>query len=429
MNNNLSKDSLATILMCSNLGMDIKNDTIKPFTIKQWNELSSKLINSEMKRPAAFFETNEQEWKRYLMISDDEVMRIKKLLSRAGQIAIELEYLNSTGIYVTTRAEENYPERLKKVLKKNSPPVIFYCGNIDIAKSDGVAVVGSREIDEKALDFTKTLVKKCIAQGFVVVSGGARGVDSAAQNAALLSEGKVISVIADSLLQRIKRKDVREAIISGNLLLISPFNPKTGFTVYNAMNRNKYIYALSKYAVAVSSDYDNGGTWAGAVENLKNKWVPLFVREEDGVPKGNRGLIDSGAIPLPTSELNDNNFNVKEFFELAEEKLKEKSYVPEQYSVFSYIKEQTEDDSRNEIETCTPIEERANKDSDFKKIDLFPIIWPYMEKVLKEARNKDELSELLNISKAQLTIWLDRAISENKVKKITRPVRYVLSNE
>ena len=100
--------------MCSSLGMDIKNDTIKPFTIKQWNELSSKLINSEMKRPAAFFETNEQEWKRYLMISDDEVMRIKKLLSRAGQIAIELEYLNSTGIYVTTRAEENYPERLKK---------------------------------------------------------------------------------------------------------------------------------------------------------------------------------------------------------------------------------------------------------------------------------------------------------------------------
>jgi DNA processing protein len=214
MNNTLSRDSLAIILICSSLGMDIKNETIKPYTIKQWNELSNKLLNSEMKRPAAFFETDEQEWKNYLLMNDDDAMKLKKLLSRAGQVGIELEYLNSTGIYVTTRAEKNYPNRLKKILKKNSPPVIFYCGNIDITQSDGVAVVGSRKIDEKALEFTKTLVTKCTAQGFTIVSGGARGVDTAAQNAALLSGGKVISVVADSLLQRIKRKDVREAIMS-----------------------------------------------------------------------------------------------------------------------------------------------------------------------------------------------------------------------
>jgi DNA processing protein len=281
MNNTLSRDSLAIILICSSLGMDIKNETIKPYTIKQWNELSNKLLNSEMKRPAAFFETDEQEWKNYLLMNDDDAMKLKKLLSRAGQVGIELEYLNSTGIYVTTRAEKNYPNRLKKILKKNSPPVIFYCGNIDITQSDGVAVVGSRKIDEKALEFTKTLVTKCTAQGFTIVSGGARGVDTAAQNAALLSGGKVISVVADSLLQRIKRKDVREAIMSGNLLLVTPSNPKNGFTVYSAMDRNKYIYALSKYAVVVSSDNNKGGTWTGAVENLKNKWVPLFVRKDD----------------------------------------------------------------------------------------------------------------------------------------------------
>jgi hypothetical protein len=52
-----------------------------------------------------------------------------------------------------------------------------------------------------------------------------------------------------------------------------------------------------------------------------------------------------------------------------------------------------------------------------------------MKKVLKKARSKEQLSELLNINKAQLSIWLDRAISENKVKKITRPVRYVLFKE
>ncbi|NMB95399.1 MAG: DNA-processing protein DprA, partial [Clostridiaceae bacterium] len=121
MNNNLPKDSLAMILICSNLGMDINNASVKPFTVKQWSTLSSKLLNSEMKRPAAFFETGEQEWKKQLLLSDDEVIRLKTLLSRAGQVGIELEYLNSTGIYVTTRAEKNYPKRLKEILKKKSP--------------------------------------------------------------------------------------------------------------------------------------------------------------------------------------------------------------------------------------------------------------------------------------------------------------------
>ena len=90
MNNTLSRDSLAIILICSSLGMDIKNETIKPYTIKQWNELSNKLLNSEMKRPAAFFETDEQEWKNYLLMNDDDAMKLKKLLSRAGQVGIEL---------------------------------------------------------------------------------------------------------------------------------------------------------------------------------------------------------------------------------------------------------------------------------------------------------------------------------------------------
>lgn len=39
-------------------------------------------------------------------MNDDDAMKLKKLLSRAGQVGIELEYLNSTGIYVTTRAEK-----------------------------------------------------------------------------------------------------------------------------------------------------------------------------------------------------------------------------------------------------------------------------------------------------------------------------------
>lgn len=343
MNNNLSNDSLATILICSTIGMDVKNESIHPYTLKQWNDLSDRLINSEMKRPASFFRTEEKDWKEQLRISDKEVERLKILLGRAGQVGIEMESLNSIGIFVTTRAEQNYPKRIKEILKRNSPPVLYYCGELEVLKSEGIGIVGSRDIDENGLNFTKTLVQKCVSQGYAIISGGARGVDTAAQNEALLNkDGKAVSILADSMIQKIKQKEIREAISKGKLLLISPFHPKSVFTVYNAMDRNKYIYILSKCTVAVSSDYNKGGTWAGASENLKNNWVPLLVRKEDNAPKGNTYLIEAGGKPLSAKELASNNFSIESYINQISESKKQSIYQTEQISLFSYIREDSE---------------------------------------------------------------------------------------
>src|SRR5207237_259954 len=73
-------------------------------------------------------------------------------------------------------------------------------------------------------------------------------------------------------------RDFRGAIEAGRLTLMSPYDPDSRFTVWNAMDRNKDVYALSDCGIVVSSDFDKGGTWAGAVENLGADWVPLFVR-------------------------------------------------------------------------------------------------------------------------------------------------------
>lgn len=63
------------------------------------------------------------------------------------------------------------------------------------------------------------------------------------------------------------------------------------------MARNKLIYCLAEYAVAVESSLEKGGTWAGAIENLKAGWVPLLARP--GTP-GTDALIIHGATPLLT---------------------------------------------------------------------------------------------------------------------------------
>ena len=136
-------------------------------------------------------------------------------------------------------------------------------------------------------------------QGYSVVSGGARGIDQRSMLGALRKEGTAVGILADSLLREATSAKYRDYILSGDLTLMTPFNPEAGFQVGNAMSRNRYIYCLSEAAVAVSSTRDKGGTWNGALENLKFAWVPLWVKWTANPEAGNAGLVQKGARWLP----------------------------------------------------------------------------------------------------------------------------------
>jgi len=65
------------------------------------------------------------------------------------------------------------------------------------------------------------------------------------------------------------------------------------------MGRNKLIYTLADYAIVVASDAEKGGTWAGATEALRLKWIPVFVLDHPDMPEGNKLLIQKGALQFP----------------------------------------------------------------------------------------------------------------------------------
>ncbi len=65
------------------------------------------------------------------------------------------------------------------------------------------------------------------------------------------------------------------------------------------MGRNRLIYTLADYAVVVASEVGRGGTWAGALENQKHGWTPIFILSHKQMPPGNRALIEQGALELP----------------------------------------------------------------------------------------------------------------------------------
>jgi predicted Rossmann fold nucleotide-binding protein DprA/Smf involved in DNA uptake len=133
----------------------------------------------------------------------------------------------------------------------------------------GLAIIGSRNIDEAGVAFAKEVGRKAVAGGLAVVSGGARGTDRIAMDGAMEAGGVVFGVLADSLEATVRKTDVRQLLLDSRLVLLTPYVPTAGFSVGAAMGRNKFIYGLSDFAMVVSSDHQTGGTWAGAVEALK----------------------------------------------------------------------------------------------------------------------------------------------------------------
>ena len=168
-----------------------------------------------------------------------------------------------------------------------------------VAGAGGIAVVGSRNASEDDLDFARNLGADAAERGYSVVSGGARGVDRHAMQGALEREGTALGVLADSLLRSAMAAGYRQYILSGDLALVSPFNPEARFNVGNAMARNACIYCLAEAAVVVSSDAGKGGTWSGAVEDLEHRWVPLWVKPDSAPGSGNPELVRRGAAWLP----------------------------------------------------------------------------------------------------------------------------------
>jgi predicted Rossmann fold nucleotide-binding protein DprA/Smf involved in DNA uptake len=163
----------------------------------------------------------------------------------------------------------------------------------------GIAVVGSRDATRIDNQIAYTLGRAISAAGYVTVSGGARGIDQHAQNGAFDGDGPVVAVIADSLMRNLVRPRYRNEIEADRLLLLTPYSPDTGFSAGNALGRNRLVYCLADAAIAVCSTNGSGGTYAGATQNLKAGWVPLWVGQTDDPHSGNPALVEAGARWLP----------------------------------------------------------------------------------------------------------------------------------
>ena len=147
--------------------------------------------------------------------------RLRALLDRGFLLSQAVDRWRTRGIWVVSRADAAYPPLLKQRLKNDAPSVLYGCGMQEIVHTRSFAIVGSREVTEPLIEYTRGTAGLVAGAGFTVVSGGARGVDRAAMNGALEAGGTVVGVLPGDLERTVMNREHRNLLLEERLVLLS----------------------------------------------------------------------------------------------------------------------------------------------------------------------------------------------------------------
>jgi predicted Rossmann fold nucleotide-binding protein DprA/Smf involved in DNA uptake len=420
MSNSLSPNTQAILLLTAPLiagRRDFSSDLLKPGEYKSL----ARFLRDKQREPADLLVPDARGLLaecQHLVDSD----RLKSLLARGFLLSQAVERWQARAIWVVSRADAEYPRRLKTRLKEDAPPVLYGCGDTAVLDTGGLAVVGSRDVDDELLDYAEGIGRFVARARHTLVSGGARGIDQAAMRGAVETGGKVAGVLADSLERTALNREHRNLLMDGQLVLVSPYDPSAGFNVGNAMQRNKLIYALANAALVVSSDFDKGGTWAGAVEQLeKLQLVPVYIRSNGSMGKGLEALRQKGALPWPNPD------SAEAFEAVLALQAPSESPNQEQLSLVSALEPAPEYAVRIE----TP-EAGAQAAPSIVSVLISPAeeLFAKVTSLLKKMdtpKTDAEVAAELNVSKSQAKDWLQRLVKEGVLERVSKPVRYCSS--
>lgn len=200
----------------------------------------------------------------------------------------------AAGIGVLPWNDPRFPSPLLAI--SDVPPVLWYRGVLDALRRPAVAIVGSRSASSAALHVAEQLGADVAARGVTVVSGLARGVDSAAHRGALRT-GSTIAVLGSGIDRVYPREHERLAAdIVKTGLVLSEFPPGTAPLKFHFPMRNRVISGLSRAVVIVEASEQSGSliTARCALEQGRDVLaVPGSVLS--GRNRGAHALIRDGA--------------------------------------------------------------------------------------------------------------------------------------
>jgi len=193
------------------------------------------------------------------------------LRSRVGDEAKRME---DRGVRAVIYGEADYPGTLVWDGKPVAP-VIFFLGDMAMLHQSGVGMCGSRAVSDLGLRAASACGEEVSDRGLIVISGYAKGVDTATHLAALRRGGRTVIVLAEGFDHFRVKKSFAEDFDAERALVVSQFPPTQPWTAHAAMSRNAIIFGLGQALVVIEAG-ERGGTLAAGHGALKIG-KPVFV--------------------------------------------------------------------------------------------------------------------------------------------------------
>lgn len=225
----------------------------------------------------------------------EEVAESISSWEKSVDLAGELKRISDFGCHVLISSDENYPASLREIY---DPPLVLYVkGELSVKDKNAVALVGSRQTTHYGIETARKLAYQLAYTGVTVVSGGARGIDTAAHQGALSAKGRTIAVLGTgiNLIFPTENAELFERIAANGAVVTQfPFNrpaDKQSFPI-----RNRIVAGMTLGTVVVEANLSSGAL-------ITANFATEYGRQVFAVPgridsprsKGCHDLIKKGA--------------------------------------------------------------------------------------------------------------------------------------
>jgi DNA processing protein len=211
-------------------------------------------------------------------------------------LAAELKRVRDFGATVITQESSQYPKPLREI---HAPPIVLYVwGELQERDNHAIGIIGARRTTHYGTESAKKLAYQLAYAGLTIISGLARGIDTAGHQGALAAKGRTIAVIGSGFakLYPPENRALAEKIRDGNGAIVSEFSMEIEPDRQTFPMRNRIISGWSHGILVVEAGLNSGAliTAAQAIEQGRSVYaVPGHINAPSAM--GSNRLIQQGA--------------------------------------------------------------------------------------------------------------------------------------
>jgi DNA processing protein len=224
---------------------------------------------------------------------------------RLSNFQRHIDWLKSRGIEILCIEDEQYPALLKEV--SNAPLILCKKGNLEKISQRAVAIVGTRTPTEEGLAVARKLAAVLASRGFVIVSGLAKGIDTATHQGATDANGVTVGVLGCDIQTIYPRENSQLAnsiCANGALLSEHPFDTQP--TPVNLIQRNRIISGISLGTIVVEANENDGAIHTARFAQKQSRRVYAYHwPSKHPLASGTLKLIADGATGIKISNVSN----------------------------------------------------------------------------------------------------------------------------